>query len=462
MSPAATAERVWKAEPPQRELLCADEIDEILYGGAKGGGKSDALLIFNIRRRTKYPGSSGLIIRREFADLVKEGALIPRSKELLTGIAQYNEQQHKWRFPNDSVIEFGHAKSEHDILGYQGAQYDDVCADQLEQFTEWQYRILHSVARTTRKDLKPLLRATANPGDIGHAWVKAYFIDVAPPRTPFVDAETGLTRMFIPATLRDNPHLNKEYVQWLQSLPEPWRSAWVDGRWDVFIGQYFSPWQARAPYVCEPFDLPLQWPRWMAYDWGSASPAWWGWLCRAPWGTVYLYRELYHAIQEPQSHRWVGTGLTVDRQASAARAVMLPDEVAAPCYAGGDVFVRSGQTGETNADVAAREGISMVMAMTNRVQGWQRLKRAFQVRTVDRLGTTVEEPELVIFNTCTHIIRTLPMLAGNPHDMEDITDGQEDHPADGLRYGMSTVFAATTTQPPAIFGPPRASVRIPW
>lgn len=427
--------RRWKALPFQAEFLADNDTEEILIGGAKGPGKSDGLLIFSIKRRTEFPGSRGLIIRREFADLVKEGSLIPRSEELLSGIAQYNRQEHKWRFPNSSVIEFGHAQHEYDILGYQGAQYDDICVDQLEQFTELQYRILHGAARTTRRDLKPLFRASANPGDVGHAFVKSYFIDVAPPRTVYIDPKTQLRRKFIPATYRDNPYLNPEYVQYLNALPEPWLSAWRDGKWEGFIGQYFSPWRPDPPYVCDPFPLHPNWPRWMAYDWGSASPAWVGWLCRAPWGTIYVYREAYFATQEPQTRRWVGTGLTVDVQIRQAQALMAIGEAASPCYAGPDVFIKGGQTGESHADVTARLGVSMSLATTDRVQGWQRLKRAFQPRRVDRDGQTVEEPEVVIFSTCPHLIRTLPLLVGK-ENTEDIKDLQEDHPADGLRYGI--------------------------
>lgn len=147
----------WLAEPPQAQFLGFTDVDEALYGGARQGGKSDALLMFSIARRLAHPGSKGLILRRTLADLSKEGALISRSHELLTGIATYHTQEHKWRFRDGGVLEFSYCERDEDVYKYQGAQYDDICLDEAEHFTDWQFRMLRPVARTTRKDLRPLI-----------------------------------------------------------------------------------------------------------------------------------------------------------------------------------------------------------------------------------------------------------------------------------------------------------------
>src|SRR5689334_2574030 len=115
----------WTAEPPQSQFLKFADVDEALYGGARQGGKSDALLVFSIARRTAHRGSKGLILRRTLADLNKEGALIARSHDLLTGVATYHTQEHKWRFPGGGVIEFSYCERDEDVYKYQGAQYDD-------------------------------------------------------------------------------------------------------------------------------------------------------------------------------------------------------------------------------------------------------------------------------------------------------------------------------------------------
>src|SRR5579859_5189128 len=151
----------WTPEPPQSRFLTFTDVDEVLYGGARQGGKSDALLVFSIARRLKHPGSKGLILRRTLADLSKEGALISRSHDLLSGVATYHTQEHKWRFPGGGVLEFSYCEHDMDVYNYQGSQYDDICIDEAEQFTEWQFKVLRPVARTTRKDLTPLIRLTA-------------------------------------------------------------------------------------------------------------------------------------------------------------------------------------------------------------------------------------------------------------------------------------------------------------
>lgn len=456
------AERVWRATAAQRRLLRLDHVDEVLYGGARGGGKSDTLLVFSIRRRVRHPGSRGLILRRTLADLTKGGALIPRSHELLAGIATWNGSEHRWRFANGSTLEFGHAQDDADVYAYQGAQYDDICIDQLDQFDEWQYLLMLAACRTVLPGVRPLVRVSANPGGRGHAWIKARWVDVVPPGEVYTDSRTGLTRCYVPATVADNPYLNESYVRWLEALPEPWRTAWRDGRWDVFVGQYFASWDP-AVHVCEPFPVPERWPRWMAYDWGAASPAWWGWFVRAPWGTIYVYRELYLARYDEPTRRWVGLGLTVDEQVRRALAMQAPGEVARPCYAGPDMFTRGAQSGETNAAVAARLGLPMLPAMTDRVQGWQRIQRALQPRPVDREGATVVEPELVVFSGCQHLIRTLPLLVANERHPDDLADGQEDHPADGLRYGLVMQHTTDGAPAPVLLGPPRSAMRDgPW
>lgn len=110
---------------------------------------------------------------------------------------------------------------------YQGSQYDDICIDQAEQFTNWQFRMLRPVARTTRRDLKPLIRLTANPGGRGRLWLRRGFVDPAPSGTVFTDPDTQKTRVFVPATVYDNPHVSAGTIRDLEGLPEPLRSAWL-------------------------------------------------------------------------------------------------------------------------------------------------------------------------------------------------------------------------------------------
>src|SRR5690606_35749153 len=121
---------------------------EVFFGGAAGPGKSEALLIYQILRRTSIPNSRGLYLRREFPML--ERSIIPRSFEILSDTgAKYNATKHTWTFPNGSVLEFGHMYEKTDMFAYQGAEYDDICFDELTEFEEEMYEFMLSRCRTT-------------------------------------------------------------------------------------------------------------------------------------------------------------------------------------------------------------------------------------------------------------------------------------------------------------------------
>ncbi|MCX6021604.1 MAG: phage terminase large subunit, partial [Chloroflexi bacterium] len=290
--------QVWRAQPRQAAFLRRTEI-EALYGGAAGAGKTDALLVFSIRRRVRHPGSRGLLLRRTYADLNREGAAIARSRELLEGAGvRWTASDHKWRFPNGSVLEFGALETEPDVYKYQGAQYDDICFDELTQFSSFQYRFLMGRTRTVRTDLKPLIRAATNPGGAGHGWVKERFVENAAPLTPFTDPLTGLTRIFVPARLWDNKALttaDPDYERRLLALPEAERRAYLDGDWDVFSGQVFREFRrdraGQEWHVVRPFAIPAEWRRFRALDFGIGAPMCCLWFARDPAGGVVVYRE---------------------------------------------------------------------------------------------------------------------------------------------------------------------------
>ena len=175
----------WVATERQDEFMNRPEY-EVLFGGSKFGLKTDALLIWAIIRRRKYARSRGLFLRRELAEITKLGAAWPRAQEILGASVTYNQTDHTITFPNGSVQEFGHCQNENDKFKYQGAQYDDICVDQLEQFTDTQYSYIKGACRTPLDNppvdaegraTRPRVRCSANPGDVGHAWVKRHGFD---------------------------------------------------------------------------------------------------------------------------------------------------------------------------------------------------------------------------------------------------------------------------------------------
>lgn len=209
---------------PQAYFLTAP-VDEILYGGAAGGGKSAGLLASALQY-VQHPGYDALILRRTFADLAKPGALIPLSKQWLAGTdARYNEQTHQWTFPSGATLSFGHVVSESAVYDYQGSAFAFIGFDELTQFTRSMYDYLTTRLRKMAGLPFPTrMRATSNPGGVGHEWVKSKFIDSA----------DGVSTLFVPARLEDNPGLDRDdYERSLSKVDHVTRAQLRHGDWDI-------------------------------------------------------------------------------------------------------------------------------------------------------------------------------------------------------------------------------------
>lgn len=209
--------------PKQREFL---ELDarEAFYGGAAGGGKSDALLMAALQY-VDVPGYAALLLRKSYADLVLPGALLTRAHEWLAGTdARWDDRAHAYRFPAGSSLTFGYLERDDDRFRYKGAELQFIGIDELTQHNELPYRYLFSRQRRLEGSNVPVrMRATSNPGDRGHDWVKARFIDPGDP-----------TRPFIPASLADNPSLDREdYERSLAELDPVTRAQLLNGDWSA-------------------------------------------------------------------------------------------------------------------------------------------------------------------------------------------------------------------------------------
>ena len=238
----APQEVLWQPTTRQSTALERPEF-EILYGGARGGGKTDAGLawlmydIGNERLRC-------LVIRRNADDLkdwVDRARIMYRS----TG-AVFVGNPTEIRFPSGAIIRTGHLNDDNAYEKYQGHEYQRMLIEELTQIArEESYLKLIASCRSTVEGLKAQVFATTNPGGVGHKWVKRRFIDVAPATVPFTDFQSGRTRIFIPALVQDNPHLMQRdpgYIGFLNSLPESLRKQWKDGSWEDMTvdGSYYG------------------------------------------------------------------------------------------------------------------------------------------------------------------------------------------------------------------------------
>ena len=311
----------WKPNDRQAEFLSLpDTIFEALYGGAAGGGKTESLLVLPIVKKSpegrflyEYPRFKVLYLRRTFPEL--ENEVIPRSKQFYEPCGfEYNGTQKRWTNKiSGSIIQFGHCEHEKDVSKYDSAEYNIILFDELTTFTPYQYQYLtFSRCRSSNPLLPAFVRSGTNPGGIGHGYVRKRFVEpcreggaILQETVIIDDIPTIKKRIFIPSRVQDNPHLSKDYVSALHSLPTAEKAAKLNGDWWVFSGQVFDNFRTtplpgepkQAQHVVEPFPIPYYWPRILSIDWGFSALTVASWYAINPVPTstypakVYKYRE---------------------------------------------------------------------------------------------------------------------------------------------------------------------------
>ena len=249
--------------PLQYRFMTSSE-DEVLFGGAAGGGKSYGQLADALVYALRYPGSRQLLLRRTLPEL--ENSLIRSALAMYPStLYHYLSSKHTGVFLNGSLLDFGYCDSERDVFRYQSAEYDVIRFDELTHFTESMYLYLMSRLRGA-SPFPRQMKSTTNPGGLGHEWVKRRFVDPAPAGEVITDPWGS--RIFIPARVQDNRFLmanDPKYIDRLQRLPEQERRALLEGDWDLCEGRFFSAWD-RSIHTCEPFEIPSHWRRYCAID----------------------------------------------------------------------------------------------------------------------------------------------------------------------------------------------------
>lgn len=294
-----------KPTKKQEDLLAIpDEVFEVLYGGAAYGGKSFILTLLPLIRGWYKFGFRGIIFRRKFPDLEKENIRLSKEYYPKTG-AVYNEQKHTWFWPQySSYLDFGHIQHSKDIYNYDSSQYNYAFYDELTHFEEASYfYIVGSRVRPSSSFNVALVRNGSNPGGIGQTFVYNRFVKPAEDGYKLIrDKKTGLTRMFIPALLQDNPYgleYDPNYGNKLELLPEAEKKAKKYGDWHAFKGSVFTSFRPikfpgepdNALHVVKRFDIPEWWPKILSVDWGKRAMCHAMWAAISPDKRVYIYRE---------------------------------------------------------------------------------------------------------------------------------------------------------------------------
>ena len=428
---------VIKTQPgPQSELL-ACPANEIFYGGARGGGKSFGILLDFASHAFAHPRAKGILFRRTYPELED---LQDKSKTMYPMLgAVWKANNRVWQFENGSNLKMRYLDRDDTVNRYLGHEYSWIGLDQLESWPlQTTYDKLKGNLRSA-EGIPTRMVSTGNPGGVGHNWVKARFVDPAPPRTLIQDAQ-GSTRCFIPARLQDNKILtdaDPTYIDRLKNSGPDWLiKAWLDGDWNIVAGGMFDDLWHTKEHVIEPFQIPETWRVDRSFDWGSTRPFAVQWWAESdgetmpngnfyPKGTLFHIAEWYGCNGKPNEGlrmlaSEVGRGIREKEQRMDVHAYPGP----------ADPSIFASENGTSIADEMGRVGCRWEKANNTRKSGWERMRRLMKAS----LDQNMEEQGLFIFNTCRHFIRTVPSLPRDQRDLDDADTNAEDHAADACRY----------------------------
>lgn len=444
---------------PQTAALLADWCPELFYGGERGGGKSDFQLGFQEDGALRYGNKwRGIVFRKTYPELEE---LQSRAAEIYPSTGAVFKSQPSgdypfsqcWYWPNGASVKIRYIENERDYGRYHGHQYTGISFDEVTEYPSPGGLLKMLSTLRSPHGVPCSMRATGNPGGVGHVWVKQRYIDVAPPSIPYLDPDTGFTRMFIPSKTSDNKILlenDPEYRNRIRAATggnDALRKAWLEGDWDVVAGAFFDCWRT-ARHVVKQFTIPDTWPRFISGDWGSARPFSFGWWAIVendyaltdgrvlPRGCLVRYREWYGIAKDGSGNPLYNVGVKLDAKFVGSELVrkQCGDKNIGVGVLDPSAFSESGGPSiaemiieGSGRNILFRRADNARVTLRGAMGGWDQMRGRL-------IGEGEERPMLVCFDTCTDSIRTIPGLQHDANRIEDVDTEGEDHAADDWRY----------------------------
>lgn len=480
---------MWDPQPgPQTSALLADWVDDLFYGGERGGGKSDFQLGYQEDGALFYGERwRGIMFRKTYPELEE---LQSRALELFPQEGAIFKVQPSsdypfsncWYWPSGASVKMRYMEREQDYARYHGHQYTGISNDEVTEYqTPGGLLKMMSTLRSPH-GVPCSMRSTGNPGGPGHVWVKQRYIDGRIPFTPWRDQESGLTRMFIPSKLSDNVRMS-DPAQYRRNLlaatagNEALRKAWLAGDWNIVVGAFFDCWsdRLRLPAGWKP---PANWTRFGSFDWGSAKPFSYSLYAiadddhylkvgkseiRIPRGSIVNYAEWYGA-KEGQTN----TGLKLTAEQVADGILQLERHETKIDYRVADPSIWKEDGGPSVAErmflhratwdkTTPKRYLQFRPADNSRVAGWDQLRGRM---LGEMLGSdeadmpTFGDPLIFFTENCKAAHKFLPAMQHDLHRVEDIDTDSEDHKADDVRYAcMSRPISLVPKPRPAALHP---------
>ena len=451
----------WAPQPgPQTALIHCTWADEIFFGGARGGGKTDASTgRFLIKALQFGKGAKGIFLRRELPQLEP---LIARARELYEPHgASWRENTKTLRFPNGANCKFRFLDKDSDAEKYQGHDYTDVMVEEAGNFpSSAPIMKLKGTLRSAR-GIPCQMILTGNPGGPGQGWIRVRYIDPNPNGYfPIKEVETRAvngkqvniesTRIYIPSRITDNQILldsDPGYISRLaQTGSEQLVKAWLDGDFYTVEGAFFDCW-SHHKHGMRPAALPDWWMRFRAADWGSAKPFCILWIAvagedwihpvekrKVPRGALIVYREWYGVKTRQDGTIEPNTGVKMFAEPVATGILAREEKRENIQYGVMDPSAFSVDGGPSIAErmfyatagkVAFRRADNRRIGALGALSGWDQVRSRMVGEEADKQGQTI--PMLYAFSSCVNLIRTIPSMQHDPDRPEDCDTTGEDH-----------------------------------